>query len=130
MTKNCAYGGCKNDSRKPECKGLKWCAFPKPYGNPPHKDVKRAKRWLALIGRPHTFQLKNINRYTVICSDHFPPSEKDKLNLIKNKDLEPFYYKDGKAYGPPLPPSSASFVISTPAVTTLPTTKALPAASG
>ena len=66
----------------------------------------------------------------MICSDHFPPSEKDKLNLIKNKDLEPFYYKDGKAYGPPLPPSSASFVISTPAVTTLPTTKALPSASG
>lgn len=46
-----------------------------------------ARKWVHLCGRKD-FTIKNINRYTYICSKHFPIGAV--LNVKANPTLEPF----------------------------------------
>jgi hypothetical protein len=63
---HCCWGTCKSDSRKKE-DGVKFIAFPKPTK---YRTIARA--WVQLCGRGG-FTESSINRYTYICSKHFPP---------------------------------------------------------
>jgi hypothetical protein len=66
MHTHCCWGTCKSDSRKKE-DGVKFIAFPKPTK---YRTIARA--WVQLCGRGG-FTESSINRYTYICSKHFPP---------------------------------------------------------
>ena len=81
MHLHCCHGVCKSDSRRPQA-GVTFMPFPKPFRKP-----KIAKRWVYLCAR-NNFTVKTINRFTYICSKHFPPGEV--LNLKANPALEPF----------------------------------------
>ena len=81
MHLHCCYGVCKSDSRKPE-EGVIFLPFPKPK-----KFPETAKRWVHLCARDN-FTVKKINRFTYICSKHFPDGEV--LNVKANPTLEPF----------------------------------------
>ena len=81
MHLQCCYGVCKSKSRKAEA-GVIFIPFPKPRTNP-----KISKRWVYLCAR-EGFTMESINRFTYICSKHFPPGEE--LNIKSNPNLEPF----------------------------------------
>ena len=78
--KHCSHSNCVSNSRKnPE---IKFALFVQP-----HKDLKRAKRWVHLCGRKF-FSVKNIKRWTFICEKHFPIGAN--LNYKQNEALEPY----------------------------------------
>ena len=53
----------------------------------PRTDMKRAARWVYLVGRSD-FTVQNIQKHTVVCERHFP--ENIELDWKKNPALEPF----------------------------------------
>ena len=89
MHLHCCYGTCKSDSRRPEA-GVTFMPFPKPFPKskafPKAQSLKIAKRWVYLCANQLT--IKSINRFTYICSKHFPVGSV--LNIKTNPSLEPF----------------------------------------
>ena len=81
MHLKCCYSSCKSDSRKSE-PGIKFMPFPKP-----NKLPNISRRWVHLCARTE-FTVASINKYTYICSNHFPPGEL--LNIRSNPKLEPY----------------------------------------
>ena len=83
MHLKCCYSSCKSDSRKSE-PGIKFMPFPKP-----NKLPNISERWVHLHLCARTeFTVASINKYTYICSKHFPPGEV--LNIKLNPTLEPY----------------------------------------
>ena len=76
----CIYERCRESKLKnPD---MKFVHFVKPK-----TDMKRAMRWVYLVGRSD-FQVKDIHKNTVICQKHFPPDIE--LDWKKNPSLEPY----------------------------------------
>ena len=83
MHLKCCYSSCKSDSKKSE-PGIKFMPFPKP-----NKLPNISERWVHLHLCARTeFTVASINKYTYICSKHFPPGEV--LNIKSNPTLEPY----------------------------------------
>lgn len=80
MPRTCVYEDCNASvERNPD---LKFARFVQPQ-----TDLKRAARWVKLIGRSD-FTIKSIKYGTIICQRHFPKGSN--LNWRLNKSLEPF----------------------------------------
>ena len=78
----CVYESC--EVRIGPKSTLKFANFVKPK-----TDLVRAIRWVSLTGRSD-FKTKDIDRFTVICEQHFPQGVD--LDWKTNKSLEPFQY--------------------------------------
>ena len=72
---------CTSNSRKKDCKELRFVAFPKPSHN-----LSMARKWVNLCRRKD-LTIKTITRHTYVCSLHF--EEGTELDWRKNPSLEP-----------------------------------------
>ncbi|XP_072032383.1 uncharacterized protein [Amphiura filiformis] len=71
VTKRCAWGVCKSDSRykdRDHMKGVWFVPFPKPKS-----QREKCLRWVKACGRPHDqLNVDRIREHHFVCSKHFP----------------------------------------------------------
>ena len=79
--KSCVFSSCRSSSKKD--KSIVFAKFVSPFC-----DLKRAEKWVELVGRSD-FTVGKITRNIFVCERHFPRSTLD-YDYQTNPALEPF----------------------------------------